>query len=75
MGEGGREGDAKNTREAHSKRSKAQASYARGNACAQGNRNPLTARPQSKPTNMQEQQTWLATMAMQQERYKKCWEC
>ena len=32
---------------------------------------PADAWPQSKPTNMQEQQTWLATKGILQERYKK----
>ena len=67
-------GDAKNTRETHAERLKAQTSYACGNACAYGNRNPLTPRPQSKRTNMQEQQTWLPTTAMHKKSLQKRWE-
>ena len=53
---------------------KAQTGNAHGNACAYRRRHLLTARPQSKPTNTQEQQTWLAMRGIQQERYQKCWE-
>ena len=31
--------------------------------------------PQSKPINIQEQQTWLSTMGILQEQCKKCQEC
>ena len=74
MGEGGREGTLR-THEKHTPNARRhkQATHV-GMRAHKATGNPLTARPQSKPTNTQEQQTWLATPVMQQERCQKRWE-